>query len=115
MSATRQINGLHLWVEQVNKAGGVKLPDGTKVKVVTSFTMMRATKDRVQELYTRLISTDKADFLVSPYSSAFDGHVHGHRPASTTDYDHHRGGFRFNPYERLSPWYFSPTPLPPDI
>ena len=26
-------------------------------------------KDRVQELYTRLINNDKADFLISPYSS----------------------------------------------
>ena len=26
-------------------------------------------KERVQELYTKLISTDKADFLISPYSS----------------------------------------------
>ncbi len=32
VEATRQINGLHLWMEQVNKAGGVKLPDGTVVK-----------------------------------------------------------------------------------
>ena len=33
VEATRQINGLNLWVEQVNKAGGIKLPDGTEVKV----------------------------------------------------------------------------------
>ncbi len=69
VEATRQINGLNLWVEQVNKAGGLKLPDGSHVKVKTKFYDDESNKDRVQELYTRLISTDKADFLISPYSS----------------------------------------------
>jgi ABC-type branched-subunit amino acid transport system substrate-binding protein len=65
----RQIHGLNLWVEQVNKAGGIKLPDGTMVKVKTKYYDDESKKDRVQELYTRLISSDKADFLISPYSS----------------------------------------------
>jgi branched-chain amino acid transport system substrate-binding protein len=69
VEATRQINGLNLWVEQVNKAGGIKLPDGTKIKVETKYYDDESNKDRVQELYTRLISSDKADFLISPYSS----------------------------------------------
>ncbi len=69
VEATRQINGLNLWVEQVNKAGGIKLPDGTKLKVETKYYDDESNKDRVQELYTRLISSDKADFLISPYSS----------------------------------------------
>ncbi len=69
VEATRQINGLNLWVEQVNKAGGIKLPDGSKIKVETKYYDDESNKDRVQELYTRLISSDKADFLVSPYSS----------------------------------------------
>lgn len=65
----RQINGLNLWIEQVNKAGGVKLPDGTQVKFVAKDYDDESKKERVQELYTKLISTDKADFLISPYSS----------------------------------------------
>jgi branched-chain amino acid transport system substrate-binding protein len=65
----RQINGLNLWVEQVNAKGGVKLPDGTVVKFATKFYDDESKKERVQELYTKLISQDKADFLVSPYSS----------------------------------------------
>jgi ABC-type branched-subunit amino acid transport system substrate-binding protein len=69
VEATRQINGLNLWVEQVNQAGGIKLPDGTKIKVETKYYDDESNKDRVQELYTRLISSDKADFLISPYSS----------------------------------------------
>ncbi len=69
VEATRQINGLNLWVEQVNKAGGIKMPDGSHVLVKTKYYDDESNKDRVQELYTRLISIDKADFLISPYSS----------------------------------------------
>jgi branched-chain amino acid transport system substrate-binding protein len=65
----RQINGLKLWVEQVNAAGGVKLADGTVAKFGTKFYDDESKKERVQELYTKLISGDKADFLISPYSS----------------------------------------------
>ncbi len=69
VEAIRQINGLNLWIEQTNKAGGIKLPDGTVVKVAAKFYDDESNKDRVQELYTRLINNDKADFLISPYSS----------------------------------------------
>jgi branched-chain amino acid transport system substrate-binding protein len=65
----RQINGLNLWMEQVNAAGGVKLPDGTQVKFAAKDYDDESKKERVQELYTKLINTDKADFLISPYSS----------------------------------------------
>jgi branched-chain amino acid transport system substrate-binding protein len=69
VEAIRQINGLNLWVEQVNAAGGVKLPDGTVVKFAAKYYDDESKKERVQELYTKLISADKADFLISPYSS----------------------------------------------
>ncbi|MDO9531900.1 MAG: amino acid ABC transporter substrate-binding protein [Deltaproteobacteria bacterium] len=69
VEATRQINGLHLWMEQVNGAGGIKLADGTVIKVADKFYDDESKKERVQELYTKLINTDKADFLISPYSS----------------------------------------------
>ncbi|MEW6387586.1 MAG: amino acid ABC transporter substrate-binding protein [Thermodesulfobacteriota bacterium] len=69
VEATRQINGLNLWMEQVNAAGGVKLPDGTAVKFNAKYYDDESKKERVQELYTKLINADKADFLISPYSS----------------------------------------------
>ncbi len=69
VEAIRQINGINLWIDHVNKAGGIKLPDGTVVKVAAKFYDDESNKDRVQELYTRLINNDKADFLISPYSS----------------------------------------------
>jgi ABC-type branched-subunit amino acid transport system substrate-binding protein len=69
VESTRQINGLHLWMDQVNKAGGIKLPNGAVVKVKDKYYDDESKKERVQELYTKLINEDKANFLISPYSS----------------------------------------------
>jgi ABC-type branched-subunit amino acid transport system substrate-binding protein len=69
VEAKRQLDGINLWVAQINKAGGIKLPNGTHVKVATKYYDDESSKDRVQQLYTRLISDDKANFLISPYSS----------------------------------------------
>jgi len=69
VESTRQINGLNLWVEQVNAGGGVRLPGGTTVKFAAKFYDDESNKDRVQSLYTRLLNDDKAEFLISPYSS----------------------------------------------
>lgn len=69
VESTRQINGLNLWMKQVNDAGGIKLKDGSVVKFESKFYDDESNKDRVQELYTRLATEDNADFLISPYSS----------------------------------------------
>ena len=69
VESIRQMNGLNLWIQQVNDAGGIKLSDGRVVKFTTQFYDDESNKDRVQELYTRLATDDKADFLISPYSS----------------------------------------------
>ena len=69
VESTRQTNGLNLWMKQVNDAGGIKLSDGTTVKFESKSYDDESNKDRVQELYTKLATDDKADFLISPYSS----------------------------------------------
>jgi ABC-type branched-subunit amino acid transport system substrate-binding protein len=69
VESTRQNNGLKLWMDQVNAAGGIKLADGTIVKFQAKFYDDESNADRVQELYTKLVTEDKADFLISPYSS----------------------------------------------
>lgn len=69
VESTRQNNGLKLWMDQVNAAGGIKLADGSVVKFDSKFYDDESNKDRVQELYTKLVTEDKADFLISPYSS----------------------------------------------
>lgn len=69
VESTRQMNGLNLWMKQVNEAGGVRLNDGTAAKFAAVYYDDESTKDRVQQLYTRLATRDKAAFLISPYSS----------------------------------------------
>jgi branched-chain amino acid transport system substrate-binding protein len=69
VSSKRQVAGFNLWMNTVNDAGGIKLSDGTVVKFAAQTYDDESTKERVQELYTRLITEDNADFLISPYSS----------------------------------------------
>jgi branched-chain amino acid transport system substrate-binding protein len=69
VSSKRQVAGFNLWMDQVNKAGGIKLSDGTTAKFAAQTYDDESNKERVQELYTRLITEDNADFLISPYSS----------------------------------------------
>lgn len=65
----RQFNGLNLWIEQVNANGGLKLADGTMIKVTSKYYDDESNRERVQELYQKLIDNDHVDFLISPYSS----------------------------------------------
>jgi ABC-type branched-subunit amino acid transport system substrate-binding protein len=69
VSSKRQVAGFNLWMDQVNESGGIKLSDGTVVKIAAQTYDDESAKERVQELYTRLITEDNADFLISPYSS----------------------------------------------
>ena len=63
-----QQRGAELWRDQVNEAGGIKVGDKRyKVRFVTYDDQSQG--GRVQQLYTRLIVQDKAQFLFSPYSS----------------------------------------------
>ncbi len=65
-----QTNGLELWAKDVNAKGGIYVKSlGKKLKVVLKSYDDESSKDRVQQLYTRLINEDHANFLISPYSS----------------------------------------------
>jgi ABC-type branched-subunit amino acid transport system substrate-binding protein len=69
VESKRQENGLKPWVDQRNAGGGIKIGNGTIVKFKAVSYDDESTKERVQELYARLATEDKADFLISPYSS----------------------------------------------
>ncbi|RLD07841.1 MAG: amino acid ABC transporter substrate-binding protein, partial [Chloroflexi bacterium] len=56
-------------MDQVNEAGGITLSDGTVVTFDSKTYDDESNAERVQELYTRLVSEDGANFLISPYSS----------------------------------------------
>src|SRR5580700_6088412 len=63
-----QQRGYEFWRDEVNAAGGIKAGGKTyKVKFVNYDD--QSVGGRVQQLYTRLVNQDKADFLFGPYSS----------------------------------------------
>jgi branched-chain amino acid transport system substrate-binding protein len=63
-----QMRGFELWRDEVNAAGGIAAGDKRyKVNFVSYDDESQNT--RVQQLYTRIIVQDKAQFLFSPYSS----------------------------------------------
>jgi branched-chain amino acid transport system substrate-binding protein len=63
-----QQRGAELWRDEVNAAGGIKVgAKHYKVKFISYDD--QSVGGRVQQLYTRLIVQDKAQFLFSPYSS----------------------------------------------
>ncbi|MBI5650770.1 MAG: amino acid ABC transporter substrate-binding protein [Chloroflexi bacterium] len=69
VASKKQVEGLQLWLDDVAKAGGIKLKDGTVYMPEMKFYDDESKTDRVQALYAKLINEDKADFLLSPYSS----------------------------------------------
>ena len=69
VASNKQTEGLQLWLDDVRKAGGIKLKDGTVLMPEVKFYDDESKTDRVQSLYTKLINDDKVDFLISPYSS----------------------------------------------
>ena len=63
-----QMRGFDLWRDQVNAKGGIKVGDKDyEIKFVSYDD--ESQNGRVQQLYTRLITQDNAQFLFSPYSS----------------------------------------------
>ncbi len=69
LESIRQLHGLELWMNQVNDAGGIKLSNGTVLKFAAKSYDDESNKDRIQELYAKLATEDKSDFMISPYSS----------------------------------------------
>jgi branched-chain amino acid transport system substrate-binding protein len=71
VDSVEQLRGIELWRDQVNAAGGIKAGGKSyQVKLVTYDD--ESNPQRVQQLYTRLILQDKADFLLGPYSSGLN-------------------------------------------
>jgi branched-chain amino acid transport system substrate-binding protein len=66
--STAQMRGIELWRDNVNAHGGIKAGGKSyQVKLVSYDDESQNT--RVQQLFTRLITQDNAQFLISPYSS----------------------------------------------
>ena len=68
VDSVAQLHGSEFWRDEVNAAGGIKAGNKRyKVRFVTYDD--QSVGGRVQQLYTRLIVQDKAQFLFGPYSS----------------------------------------------
>ncbi len=68
VDSTGQERGFEFWRDEVNAKGGIQVGDKRyQVKFVSYDD--QSVGGRVQQLYTRLVNQDKADFLFSPYSS----------------------------------------------
>jgi branched-chain amino acid transport system substrate-binding protein len=68
VDSVAQLRGAEFWRDEVNTAGGIKAGNKRyKVRFVTYDD--QSVGGRVQQLYTRLIVQDKANFLFGPYSS----------------------------------------------
>ena len=68
VDSLEQYRGFELWRDQANAAGGISA-GGKSYKVQFASYDDESNSKRVQQLYSRLILEDKADFLFSPYSS----------------------------------------------
>src|SRR5215831_20747943 len=63
-----QVRGFELWRDELNAKGGISV-GGKQYKINFMSYDDESVNARVQQLYTRLINQDKAQFLFSPYSS----------------------------------------------
>jgi branched-chain amino acid transport system substrate-binding protein len=66
--STAQMRGIEMWKDDVNAKGGIKAGGKSYQVKLVSYDDESA-NTRVQQLYTRLITQDNAQFLISPYSS----------------------------------------------
>jgi len=69
VDSLEQYRGFELWRDNVNAAGGIKA-GGKSYKVQFVSYDDESNVKRVQQLYSRMILQDNADFLFSPYSSS---------------------------------------------
>jgi branched-chain amino acid transport system substrate-binding protein len=68
VDSLEQYRGFELWRDQVNAAGGIKA-GGKNYKIQFVSYDDESNVKRVQQLYSRMLLQDNADFLFSPYSS----------------------------------------------
>ena len=99
-----QTRGYDLWRDEVNAKGGIKVGNKHyKVKFVSYDD--QSVGGRVQQLYTRLVNHDKAQFLFSPYSSGMTA------PATVVSEEYSRimldsGGAEEKPFEQGNKYLF---------
>ncbi len=99
-----QTRGYDYWRDEVNAKGGIDV-GGKKYKVKFVSYDDQSVGGRVQQLYTRLINHDKAQFLFSPYSSGMTA------PATVVSEEYSKimldfGGAEEKPFEQGNKYLF---------
>lgn len=65
----RQANGVRLWVQQVNDAGGIRLANGQFIKIAMKTYDDASDPLQADAMYKKLAADEDVDFLFGPYSS----------------------------------------------
>lgn len=66
------IPNYELWVKGVNAAGGLELPDGTRLPIEVVEYDDRSQTEEVVRAIQRLATKDKVDFILPPWSTGFN-------------------------------------------
>lgn len=61
-----------LWVHEVNEAGGLELPDGSRLPIEVVEYDDRSSAEEVVRAVERLVTQDKVDFVLSPWGTGFN-------------------------------------------
>ncbi|GHA43670.1 twin-arginine translocation pathway signal protein [Amylibacter ulvae] len=61
-----------LWIKEVNQAGGLKLPDGSRLPIEAIAYDDRSSAEEVVRAVERLATQDKVDFILPPWGTGFN-------------------------------------------
>ncbi|SFB05748.1 amino acid/amide ABC transporter substrate-binding protein, HAAT family [Poseidonocella pacifica] len=61
-----------LWIEEVNAAGGLKLPDGSQLPIEVIAYDDRSSAEEVVRAVERLATQDEVDFILPPWGTGFN-------------------------------------------
>ena len=61
-----------LWVHEVNEAGGLELPDGSRLPIEVVEYDDRSSAEEVVRAVERLVTQDEVDFVLSPWGTGFN-------------------------------------------
>jgi ABC-type branched-subunit amino acid transport system substrate-binding protein len=67
--STSQANGIKLWVQYVNDAGGIQLDTGKVITFAYKTYDDESNAGQANAMYKKLVDEDNVDFLFGPYSS----------------------------------------------
>ncbi|RDE10143.1 amino acid ABC transporter substrate-binding protein [Pelagibacterium lacus] len=66
------IPNYRLWVHEVNEAGGLELPDGSRLPIEVVEYDDRSSAEEVVRAVERLVTQDEVDFVLSPWGTGFN-------------------------------------------